>query len=228
MSTAASRHRLWPPDPMIVAVAALVLLAETAFVVVHVQTFGVGVTRPLVAFGVPFVWINASLLAVAVVRPGPDAGRRLPAAIVAGGYLAVLAVAGGLVTWGPAGTGGPRVILQAVPGWSPLVVVPGAVLNLVVLPWKAIGYLALAFLVYVTVRDASGALVGGLVGLFSCVSCTFPVIAAILSSLAGGGGAAATVAYSNSYLLSTAVFVVTVGLLAWRPSAGALRALWPR
>jgi len=215
--------RSWPPDPMTVAIGALVLLAELAFALVALESSGTILTRPLFAFGVPFVWINGSLLAFAFVRPGPDAGRRLPAVGVAVAYFGILVALGGLLTWGGPGGSGLRVTLQGIPGWVPLVIVGGSVVNLVIVPFKLIGYLALAYLVYVTVRDASGALVGGVLGLFSCVSCSLPIVAALVSGLAGGGTAAWTAAYSNSYLLSTVVFAVTVALLAWRPSVGSLR-----
>jgi len=224
-ATGARSRPGWRPDPMTVAFAALVLLAEFAVAVVAVQSGNTVLTRPLFAFGVPFVWINGSLLAFAFVRPGPDAGRRLPAVGVAAAYFVVLAALGGLLTWGGPGGASFRVTLAGIPGWVPMVVVGGDVVNLVIVPFKLLGYLALTYLVYVTVREASGALVGGVLGLFSCVSCSLPIVAALVSGLAGGGGAAATAAYSNSYTLSTVVFAVTVALLAWRPSVGDLRRL---
>lgn len=227
MTAATGRRWNWRPDPMTVAVAFLVVLAEVAFLLAYLQASPVGLRNPLVALGVPLVWVNLGLFVFARVRPSPDAGRQWPAVVLAGGYFAVLAVAGGLVTTGPTGAGGARVVLQGVPGWIPLVVVPIPPLSVVIVPFKLVGYLALAYLVYVTVRDASGALVGGLIGLFSCVSCTFPVITAVLSGVAGGGSALAAAAYSNSYLLSTVVFAVTVGLLVWRPGPGSLPAAWP-
>lgn len=214
--------RRWRPDPMTVAVASLVLLAELAFVTVYLQTRGTAVQRPLLVIGVPFVWINLGLLVFWRVRPAPAGGRRWPAVAVAVAYFGLLAAVGGLLTSSSTGTGGFRVVLDGVPGWIPLVVVPGSLVNLVVVPFKLVGYAALSFLVYVTVRDASGALVGSLLGLLSCVSCTFPLIAAILTGIAGGGTALAAAAYTNSYLLSTVVFAVTVAILAWRPTVGDL------
>lgn len=210
-------------DPMTVAVAGLVLLAEIAFVLVALRSGSVIVADPLLVLGVPFVWINLSLLVFAFVRPAHAGDRRLPAVAVATGYFAVLAVAGGLLVWNGAGSAGVRTTLQGVPGWIPLIVAGTGPLTLVVVPFKVVGYSALAYLVYVTVRDASGAVVGGLLGLLSCVSCTLPVIAALVAGFAGGAGAAAATAYSNSYLLSTVVFAVTVGLLVWRPTVGSLR-----
>jgi hypothetical protein len=51
--------------------------------------------------------------------------------------------------------------------------------------------------------------------LVSCVSCTLPVLAALVSGVAGGSVTA--VATGFSYDLSTLVFVASVGLLYWRP-----------
>jgi hypothetical protein len=42
----------------------------------------------------------------------------------------------------------------------------------------------------------------------------------VVTGLAGGGSALAVAATGGGYLLSTAVFVLTVGLLYWRPTAG--------
>jgi hypothetical protein len=106
------------------------------------------------------------------------------------------------------------------PGWSPSLIYTGELLHLVVLPYKVIGYVALAYLVYKTALDASSAIFGGVVGIFSCVSCSFPLIAGLVTGIGGGSLAAATA--QSSYLLSTVVFVVTVGLLYWQPSIRAL------
>jgi hypothetical protein len=46
------------------------------------------------------------------------------------------------------------------------------------------------------------------------------VIASVATGVVGGGSAVATVALGFSYDLSTAVFLVTVALLYWRPSVG--------
>jgi uncharacterized membrane protein YjjP (DUF1212 family) len=85
------------------------------------------------------------------------------------------------------------------------------------MPARVVGYLALAYLVYGTVVDASSAGIAGLLGLLSCVSCTWPVIASVVAAVAGGGSALAATALGVSYDLSTLVFLVTVGLLYWRP-----------
>jgi hypothetical protein len=55
------------------------------------------------------------------------------------------------------------------------------------------------------------------------------VVAALLSSVAGGSAAVAAAATAWSYDLSTAVFLLAVALLYWRPlSGGRLSALAAR
>jgi uncharacterized membrane protein YraQ (UPF0718 family) len=71
--------------------------------------------------------------------------------------------------------------------------------------------------VYATAIDAAGAAISGILGFFSCVSCSWPIVASLASSVLGGGTALATTAFGASYDLSTAVFLLTVGLLYWRP-----------
>jgi len=73
--------------------------------------------------------------------------------------------------------------------------------------------------VYATVARASRAALGGLVGLVSCVSCTLPVVAALLSSVAGGSAAVTAAATVWSYDLSTLVFLGAIALLVWQPLA---------
>jgi hypothetical protein len=202
----------------------LVLTTEFLLVVGYVLVFGVTV-RDWTLFAVPFVWINVGGWAILRTVPtsASDRDRRL-AKLLAAGYFLVLAYFGGLVAFegAPITTFSVNVV-GIPPGWSPAVIYSGDAVNVVLLPYKVIGYLALAYLVYATALDASNALAGGLVGIFSCVSCSFPVIAGVVTGIAGGGGALAAATTEWTYLLSTLVFVVTVALLYWRPSLGSLR-----
>jgi hypothetical protein len=207
------------PSGETILLVGLLLALEALFALVYVTITRVGITRPGMVVLVPFVWINLSVWVFLRVRPAATDVRRWPAALVGVGYFLLLAVLGGLLVAGDGGTTGLRLHLTGFPGWAPLAIADAGVVSLVVVPFKLIGYLALTWLVYVTVADASGALLGGAVGLFACVSCTFPLVAGLLSGLSGSTAAAAAV-YSNSYLLSTVVFAVTVGLLAWRPTTG--------
>ncbi len=162
----------------------------------------------------PFVWLNAAGLAVLGTRVSPAPSRRAWAAGAAAvGYLLVLAAIDGTVALSH-GTGtGLAVHWGLPPGWGPLVVADLGPVRLAPVPYRTLGYAAVAYLVYATVRATASGALGGVVGLFSCVSCTLPVVAAVLSGLGGGSVAAAATAWS--YDLSTAVFLVTLATLFW-------------
>lgn len=205
----ARRTLLW--GALLVNTEALLVLGYVAFV-------GGAIRRPLF-YVYPFVWLNVALWAVVRTdRPPASRRDRWIAAAVAAGYFAVLAYAGGLV--GPGGRPvGLRVALTTLPpGWTPAVLYGGAHLRVAVFPFKLAGYAVLSYLAYVTVLDAAGGLVGGLVGLFSCVGCTLPVIAGVVGGLVGGSTVLAAAAYGQSYGLSTVAFLLAVALLYWRPA----------
>jgi hypothetical protein len=221
MSTATLARR-FELDGETLAWIALVLTTEFLLVVSYLVGLDVQV-RDWTLFVVPFVWINVGLWAVVRTTVGATTTRaRRIGVVVAGGYFLLLAYFGGLI--GPA-AGGPVTsfsveLWDIPPGWSPALLYNGAAVTVAVVPYKLIGYLSLAYLVYATVVDASSAVVGGVVGLFSCVSCSFPILAGVATGIVGSGSALAGLATQSGYLLSTAVFVVTVGLLYWRPAIG--------
>lgn len=222
MSTDTSTFRRHVPEGRRLRLIVLLGLLEVLLAIGYVGATQAGITRPVLVVLVPAIWINLSLAVFLRVRPAESDGGRWAAALIAGGYFVLLSVLGGLLVGGDGGTAaGLRVHLTGFPGWVPLVVFDLGPATLVIVPFKLVGYLALTYLVYVTAMDAAGALLGGVVGLLSCVSCTFPLIAGLVTGLAGGGAAAAAV-YTNAYGLSTAVFVLTVLLLSWRPAAGGL------
>jgi len=168
----------------------------------------------------PFVWINVGLWALFRTRPAPAGTRqRRIAGAIAVGYFGVLAYFGGVI--GLASTPDIStlrvVLLDLPPGWGPAVLYDGTVVGVTLMPYKLVGYAALAYLVYATVLDAAGSAIGGLLGLLSCVSCTWPVLATLVTGVVGSGTAVANAAYGQTYGLSTVVFVVTVALLYWRP-----------
>lgn len=203
--------------------------AELLLVLAYIAVVGPQVTRPLF-YVYPFVWINAAVYALwRAELPSAPLRRRLAAGAVALAYLGVLSYAGGLFGFDAGGPAGLRLELAAFPpGWSPALLYAGASLQVALLPFKVVGYLALAYLLYATLLDAASGLLGGTLGLLSCISCTLPVIAGVLSGVVGGAGAVAAAAYGQSYALSTVVFVLTVGLLLWRPTVADLRGLAAR
>jgi hypothetical protein len=200
---------------------AVLVFAELLVVLVYVV-----LARPQLTSGAalryyvyPFVWINVALWAVVRTRPvATTARRRRTAATIAVGYMGVLAYFGGLVTPSAMSATGVRIVTSFPPGWGPALVYDGAALDVVLLPFKLVGYAALSYLLYATVLEAAGSAVSGLLGLLSCVSCTWPILASIATGVVGSGTAIASAVYAQSYGLSTVVFVVTVLLLYWRPT----------
>ncbi|WP_158057388.1 DUF7546 family protein [Halorussus halophilus] len=171
----------------------------------------------------PFVWLNVGIWAIVKTKPVANSERdRYVGVAVATGYFLVLAYFGGLLGPGvphPEHALGWR-IAWLPPGWGPAVLYTGGVAKLALMPYKVVGYVALAYLVYATVLDAAGSAISGILGLLSCVSCTWPIVATLVTGVAGSGTAVAVAATEWSYTLGTVVFVVTVGLLYWRPTIG--------
>lgn len=219
------RRSLRPRRATLLVAGALVL-AEAIVVAWYVALTGAGDVLVLLY---PFVWMDAAVLAVwRTPRSAADAGRRTAALAVAAVYGVVLAAVGGLV--GPGLAFGSldvsqslRLVTRLPPGYSPALVYLGEFLHLSVTPYKLVGYGALVYLLYARLLDLRLGLGGGesvlagLLGLFSCVSCTWPLIAAVLTGALGVSTGAVT-AFTPHLWLSTVVFVVTVVLLYWRPT----------
>ncbi|MDS0281528.1 DUF7546 family protein [Haloarcula onubensis] len=212
MSTLDTDWRGLVPEGRSLALWAVVLNTELLLVMLYLLLLPGAATDPLL-LTFPFVWLNVAAWVLLRVRPAPaSARRRSLAAAVAVGYGLLLGYVGGVVGLGGTGAG-LRFVLAAPPGFSPTVVYSGAPLAVVFTPWKVAGYLTLAYLVYVTVVDASGGLAGGVLGLCSCVSCVLPILASVVGGFAGVGATLYQAAMYQSYGLSTVVFLVSVGLL---------------
>ncbi|MFB6080496.1 MAG: hypothetical protein ABEJ81_05820 [Haloferacaceae archaeon] len=207
------------PDRSTAFALALLVGVEALLAVTYVAVRDVVITNPLVLV-YPFVWIDVGLLAVATTNPASGTGRqRLAALAIAAGYFLALGYFGGL--YGPGGGMTPlHVNWTLPPGYGPTVLYDGSLLRVVLEPYKVVGYLSLAYLVYATVLDAAGAAVSGVVGLFSCVSCSWPILGTVLTSVLGSGSAVAAFALSRSYGLGTLVFLSAVALLYYRPLFG--------
>jgi hypothetical protein len=200
------------------------VVANTLFVLVLL--FAVLSDRtPTQVWLFPIIWFAVGTWALVRTSPTPSNPRtKRVAGAIAVGYFAILAVVGGLVGLaGPVTTGLTIQVTQLPPGWNPSILYAGETVRIAIVPYTAFGYAVLSYLVYATAVEARGAVAGGLLGLFSCVSCTLPVIASLVGGLVGGGAALASAATAQSYGLSTAVFVVTVFLLSVRPGFEWLR-----
>lgn len=169
-------------------------------------------TDPLAAL-LPWVWIDLGLLAIAW-GPRPRRWTRL-ATGVGVGYAALLVVFGGLV--GPPGAGGLSLHWLA-PGYGPALIYTGDPIAVRLFPYQVVGYAALAVLVARTVADTSLSALSGVLGLVTCVSCSWPLIAALIAGLGGSTAGIATLA--GAPWLGTAAYVVAIALLTWRPTIG--------
>lgn len=211
------------PAPKVLLAATFVLYLEVMALTGYWLLGDVTVTDPRFAlYGL--VWVNVAVW-VFYRTSTPDAPTRTRrrAAALAVGYFAVLAYTGGLIASGlPASAPQPTglSVIWLPPGWGPALFFGGEYVRLLLMPAKVLGYLALAYLVYVTAVEAAGSLASGLLGVFSCISCTMPVVASATAAVLGGGSFLAAATLSYAYDLSTVVFVVTVALLSWRPSFG--------
>ncbi len=197
-----------------------VVAVELAVLSVYLLTTSDLITRPRYTL-YPFVWINASLWAVLETTSPRAAWRhRAVAAGIASLYLVGLLWLAGLVDVSLAGY--PAEIVGFTvgfgsPGWERIsLVLPNV--QFTVIPFRVVGYLALSYLVYVTVLDAAGATVSGALGLFSCVGCAFPVFVSLSSGAFGGSSAVVGALFAYSTDLSTVVFLLALALLYYRPT----------
>ena len=174
----------------------------------------------------PLVWITVSLwVAMTVDVPDASGRRQLVGAAIAAVYFAVLLYLSGLVGFSPSeqtlASGGGFAVDGSSPGWERVTYVTES-FYVVFVTYRVLGYLVLAYLVYVTVLDASASFFSGALGLFSCVSCTFPVLLSLSAGLFGGAVAGAVLDFS--FDLGTLFFIVALTLLYYRPGFGRVTA----
>lgn len=173
----------------------------------------------------PFVWINAGLYALWRVRPAPasDGLRRLADAAGVGYFLVLAWLSGLLAVYGPdhahAHLHGWQVAL-ATPGWGPRIAYVGSWFHVYFVPYRVVGYLALAYLLAVAVRDLSARLLTGAVGVATCIGCSFPLLLSLAGTVGIGGGAGLATVSELSLDLSTAAFLLAVVVLVRRPGGG--------
>lgn len=235
MSFATSSLPDWRPSKQELLVGAAILNAELLAVLLYLLFMPVRVQSwRFIFYG--FLWINLGIFAIAKTSPAPtDPRTRRIAILVAAGYFLLLAVAGGILgpshsspiaalltdghthSHGATAAAGSYELRMLPPGWGPAFVYQGAWFMLILMPYKVVGYVALAYLVYATVIDAVTASISGALGLLSCISCTWPILGSIAASIFGSGSAVAVAATTWPYDISTVAFVGALGLLMWRP-----------
>lgn len=199
---------------------ALVLDVQLVAVALYYSFSNLQLSEPrYVIYGL--LWINVSFLVVRSTRLPSDVPFRVRrrALAVATAYFGLLAVAGGLIGTGIENAAGLRVA-WLTPGWGPALTYAGSTVSLVLMPAYVVGYAALAYLVYGALLETTRSAIGGVLGVLSCVSCTWPILASVASTVVGSSGILSASAMQLSLDLSTAVFLATVALLYWRPGFG--------
>lgn len=212
------------------SILAVLLAAETAvlagyFLLTPTTLAGTPTPRYLLY---PFVWINLAVVAsVAVERPTAPPRWTLVAGVLALLYAATLLVLGGVVTEGSAApTFRGITVGHPPPGFGPRVSVVTESFSVNLIPYRLVGFAALSYLVFVRLLDITAAVVSGTVGLFACASCSFPIVFSLAAGV--GNGTLAASVYTLSLDVSTAAFVLSVGLLYWLPELSFDRTAWLR
>lgn len=213
-------------SPTAIWLVAATLFAELALVAGYAGVSG-GEIDGIRYLLYPFVWINVGVWAVFRVDP-PSASRlaKVIAGVAAVVYFFVLGTAGGMFDVAHLGhfhthgrAGGLSVFTALPPGWGPAVVYQAQTFTIALVPFRLVGYVALASLAYAALLETVTSALSGAIGLLSCVSCSVPVFASLLAGVAGGGSVTAAL-YGLSIDLSTVAFVLAVALLVWRPGSG--------
>lgn len=160
----------------------------------------------------PVAWITVGVYFVAFLRRyGPDVRSSSLAVAAGAGYFLVLAVIAGMIWPAHQAAGVDLTVFWRSPGWGPTVSYSSNLVQGAIVPFKLVGYAALAYGIAAAVAASSRGALAGVVGLFSCVGCMLPVVGAVAGLFGGSGAVAATV--TGSYDLGTAVFAVTVVVL---------------
>lgn len=217
LSASFDRLRRASVDRTTVGWVAFLLNLQLLAVVSYFLFTDASITEPrYVVYGL--VWLNvAGLVLWHVDPPSASFRERRRAVAVAAAYFGLLAIAGGMINPGsPEYELGYRIAMLP-PGWGPAFAFASPTVRIIVMPAYLFGYVALSYLVYDTVLATSRSAVAGVLGLFSCVSCTWPIVAGVASTILGGGTILTASALDGSYDLSTLVFLLTVVLLYWRP-----------
>jgi hypothetical protein len=200
------------------------LAVEALWVAGHFTLTPAAITDPRYVL-YPFVWMNAGIYAVWRVRPAPaDDGLRRLADFVGAGYFAALAWLSGLLAVYGADHAHTHVhgwqVTLAMPGWGPRIAYVGSWFHVYFVPYRVIGYLALAYLLAAAVRELSTRTLTGVLGVATCIGCSFPLLLSFAGSVGLGGGAGLATVAGLSLDVSTAAFLLAVAVLTWRPGGG--------
>jgi hypothetical protein len=180
-------------------------------------------------FLLPFIWTTVSVVTVWYTdsvsrgwRPTAVAGA------VAVGYLSLFLWLSGTIGFTPSqvepitGPLGFGIEAGRSLGWGPVIYYSGEWIGARIIPYQLIGYLALSYLVYVTVLDATRSASAGTLGLILCPGCAAAALVPLFGGIAGLS-AALSFFLQYSYEIATVMFVVAMGWLYYQPSIATLR-----
>lgn len=188
----------------------------------YVLARAIRITNPLILL-YPFLWIDVNLLAVLTTIPHPETTRqRLIGIGIAGGNFPRVGILRRPLRGGKQDGSIPR-RLGTSTGYSPIVSYEVSLLRLSLQFYKVVGYVGLAYLVDITVVDTTRAAVSGVIGLFACVSCSWPILGTVATGFFGNGSAVAAVAPGSRtdsvcWCFSRLLTCYTIGCVCERPT----------
>lgn len=180
-------------------------------------------------FLLPFIWTTVSIVTVWYTdrvsrgwKPTAFAGA------VAVSYLLLFLWLSGTVGFNPSrvepitGELGFGIEVGRSLGWGPVIYYSGEWIGARIIPYQIIGYLALSYLVYATILDATRSASASTLGLILCPGCA---AAALVPALGGVAGLSAALSFflQYSYEIATVMFVVAMGWLYYQPSLATVR-----
>lgn len=181
-----------------------------------------GATFPGVRyFVIPFIWINVAIWAVVKTSPTTRGAKHTAIAFgISVVYLLSTLYLSGLLRpstgsleqiTGMAGFG---VTWRSI-GWGPTLLYSGEWVSLVLIPYQVIGYLALAYLLYVSILDITNSAAGGIIGLIPCPGCAAPLFTSLAAGIAGTSSAFMLLV-TYQYELATVLFIIAIAILSRR------------
>lgn len=198
------------------------LLLSLQILVAIAYTVLTGITVPGFRYAIiPFIWLNVAAWAVLRAAPTTRGIKHRAAAFGSAAiYFLLILYLSGLLRPGSTaleqvtGAAGFGITWRSL-GWGPTLLYSGEWVSLVLIPYQVIGYLALAYLLYVAVLDITNSAFGGIIGLAPCPGCAAPVFTSMIAGIAGTSSAFVLL-ITYQYELATVLFVTAIVLLSRR------------
>ena len=200
-----------------------IIFLELIFSLIYVLYSGAIITDPLILL-YPFIWINSSIFVLLRIKPTKvKLSKRIPAFLFGFMYFLLLAYLSSILDFGHIFHGhtasdhafGLRIAFSSMPpGWAPSFFYSGLLVSFYILFFEFFGYLSLSYLFYRSMLNFNRFTFSGMIGLFSCIRCTWPLIGAYLSSISGSTLPLFLSAH-QSYGFSTLIFTTVILLLFW-------------